>query len=339
MNSSPLVLRGLVSLAVAYLCGLLALSLIHVAAPQRTGVLALSQIFAPHLFAVGMLTVPLAAFRGARTFRLVAALWLGVAFLRFGPGLLSFPEASSADARPITVLTWNLEAGLVPGSVVTDVLSDTDAELVALEELTGGLASAIELDPVVTERFPYKILRPDPSVLGMALLSAHPITEQGFLADPPLVWARLDLGNGRSMIAVAAHPLPARIGLTALGPAGPLAYDPSERDRDILRVREVIELWLADGEDVVLLGDFNVTDREPAYAKLSAALHDAHRDAGIGTGSTWRPDQLKRLPLGILRIDYVFSSARLRPLSATTDCTPRGSDHCILHATLTGTGR
>ena len=68
----------------------------------------------------------------------------------------------------------------------------------------------------------------------------------------------------------------------------------------------------------------------PGYGELSRGLHDAHLDVGAGTGSTWRPDQLKWLPFGILRIDYLLSSPNLVPLSASTDCTPRDSDHCIL---------
>jgi vancomycin resistance protein VanJ len=31
-----------------------------------------------------------------------------------------------------------------------------------------------------------------------------------------------------------------------------------------------------------------------------------------------------------LRIDYMFSTARVTPLHLDTDCTPRGSDHCVL---------
>jgi exonuclease III len=34
--------------------------------------------------------------------------------------------------------------------------------------------------------------------------------------------------------------------------------------------------------------------------------------------------------LALLRIDYQFSSPGVVPVSAKVDCTPRGSDHCIV---------
>jgi len=34
---------------------------------------------------------------------------------------------------------------------------------------------------------------------------------------------------------------------------------------------------------------------------------------------------------GLLRIDYMFTSPNVTPLATSTDCTPRGSDHCIVH--------
>ena len=80
----------------------------------------------------------------------------------------------------------------------------------------------------------------------------------------------------------------------------------------------------------LLLGDFNLTDREPAFADLSAGLWDAHLEVGQGTGSTWRPSRLEFLPLGILRIDHFLGGPRTRPLTVGEDCTPMGSDHCIL---------
>jgi exonuclease III len=41
---------------------------------------------------------------------------------------------------------------------------------------------------------------------------------------------------------------------------------------------------------------------------------------------------MANLPFGLLRIDYLLSTPDLRPLHASADCTPRGSDHCIVRA-------
>ena len=81
------------------------------------------------------------------------------------------------------------------------------------------------------------------------------------------------------------------------------------------------------------MGDFNTTEREPAYMEMAAGLRDSHLDAGLGPGFTWRPAPLADIPLGMLRIDYVLSTADLVPTSSTVDCTVP-SDHCRLDAEL-----
>jgi hypothetical protein len=76
--------------------------------------------------------------------------------------------------------------------------------------------------------------------------------------------------------------------------------------------------------------------RDGIFSDLRQAggrLTDAHRAVGVGLGSSWRPAFLmQRCPRGLIRIGYQLSSPGLRPLRITTDCTPRGSDHCLLAA-------
>ncbi len=62
---------------------------------------------------------------------------------------------------------------------------------------------------------------------------------------------------------------------------------------------------------VVMLGDLNTTEREPAYSELSAGLRDSHLDAGLGPGLTWGPDRFGFLPFGLLRIDYILVSPQI----------------------------
>ena len=84
---------------------------------------------------------------------------------------------------------------------------------------------------------------------------------------------------------------------------------------------------------MLVMGDFNVTEREPGYADLSRGLQDAYAVRGSGTGSTWGPKggyMGWRIPT--LRIDYLLSSPNVVPVSASTDCASRGSDHCIVSA-------
>jgi endonuclease/exonuclease/phosphatase (EEP) superfamily protein YafD len=231
------------------------------------------------------------------------------------------------DATRLAVATWNLERGGVSGRSAVSVLAERPASVVALQELTPAVAEAIEADARVRDVYPHRILRPDPGYVGMALLSTVPLDEVDESRDPAAVWARVRLPDGPAVRLVNAHPFPASI--RGIGPV-PVGYDPQRRDRSITLVRAIADDLIARGEHVLVLGDFNVTEREPAYEELTAGLHDAHLEVGQGPGFSWRPAPLKGLPLGVVRIDYLLGSRRVRPQSISTDCTPRGSDHCLV---------
>jgi endonuclease/exonuclease/phosphatase family metal-dependent hydrolase len=93
---------------------------------------------------------------------------------------------------------------------------------------------------------------------------------------------------------------------------------------------EAIQPLVESGAPFVLAGDFNVTEREPAYGDLSAGLTDTFKAVGAGFGTTWRPPFVMSQPFGLLRIDYLFAGPGVTPLSVATDCAPRNSDHCVV---------
>jgi endonuclease/exonuclease/phosphatase (EEP) superfamily protein YafD len=247
--------------------------------------------------------------------------------IRFGSGAISLPVAPAEGGRREVVATWNLLADGRDVSRTMGALRVIDASVVGLQELSERMAGAIEADVALIARYPYRVMAPRPGVRGMGLLSAYPVLASGQLADPPLLWATLDLGVCRRLTVVDAHPLPARMrGLAAV----PLDFDPTARDAAIGRIREVVDPFLSSGEPLLLLGDFNVTDRERAYAELTAGLADAQRAVGSWPASSWRPGFAIEWPFGLLRIDYLHAGPGVRPLSAAPDCTPSGSDHCLV---------
>jgi vancomycin resistance protein VanJ len=315
-----------------YAGGLLVMSATHLLAPVRDGFLALTQVFAPHLFLPLVGLLPLGLRYGGSVVRglLVAAVTLGL--LRFAGGVVSLPQGSTPDARPLKIMSWNVATGATQGELVVDRLLASDAELVGLQELRVSHVRAIEAEPLLGERFPYRVLQPHDTVLGMGLLSAHPIVDHRSSFEPPYIAATVELAESGSLRAVTAHPQPARMGL--LGGLVPLRFETAERDASLRAIRQLLEPGLAAGEPVVLLGDFNVTDREPAYAELSTGLSDAHLVAGLGTGSTWRPPEIDFLPFGILRIDYIFGGGRARPVSVDVDCPSGTGDHCIISGVI-----
>ncbi len=237
------------------------------------------------------------------------------------------------------MLSWNLELGSkAAASSVAGILS-SDADLVALQELTPDVATAIEADIELKTRYPYRILEPDDGVRGMGLLSRLPLTAThdtsaglGF-EGPPVLHAGMLTPDGRRVDVLDVHPFPPSI--TRLGglPAG---LDTRRRDADLAAIRSMID-GLADPSSALVVGDLNTSPFEAGYGTLvGRGLVDAHEAAGTGPGFTWRPSSLEGLGAGFLRIDHVISGAALRPISTSVDCSIAG-DHCRLFATLAST--
>lgn len=314
--------------------GVLALTVINVVHPSRAGVLALSEVFAPYLSLALVVFLPLAFAhtRDGRLLRILLGACLVVALVRFVPGTIHLPRAADPGALQVPVSTWNLELGQADPDAVVAAIRSMPAGIVALEELTHRHSDRISADPSIRARFPYQVLEPRGGSDGLGLLSSWPIADGWSVSfDPPIMSALVDPPGASQLAVVVGHPyrgvlVPGRFGLPT--------YVTHDRDAAITTLRGVVDPILAAGTPLVLLGDFNTVDREPAWADLSAGLIDAQASVGLGPGLTWRPEAIQWLPFGLLRIDAVFSANGLVPLDSAPDCTPRGSDHCILHATL-----
>lgn len=310
------------------------LYVIHVVAPQRNGPLAISEVFAPHLLVPVLALVPLVASTAGRALRIGLAAAMVIGAVRFGPGLVSFPPAPPTEVEAvISILSWNLEAGGPGEEDLLVVLRETDAGIVALQELTPGHAAAVEADPGASSAFPHRALVARDGVAGIGLLSRWPIEHATDSVGPVQQAVEVHVTAAQRLTVVNTHPFPPRYQLGSAVPL-PLGYDAMQRDADLLRINAAAASLVAQGRRVLVVGDFNVTDREPAYADLAAGLWDAHLEVGQGPGSTWRPRNVEFLPFGVLRIDHVFGGPGTRPLTIAQDCTPRQTDHCILMATV-----
>jgi endonuclease/exonuclease/phosphatase (EEP) superfamily protein YafD len=331
----------LLRLLAAYPVVIAALSALNLVAPQRGGPLALSQVFAPHLLipVVVLAPVAVAVVRAPRALRLGVVIALAIGAVRFGPGLVSIPPTPPAqDETVVRIVSWNLEGGAPAAAELVAQLRASDADIVALQELTPEHAAAIRADAEVAARFSHTALVPRTGVGGIGILSRFPITLAADGINPVVQEVELELPD-RRLTVVNAHPFPPRYRLAPRIPL-PLNYDPAQRDADILRVREPIDRAIAAARPLFVIGDFNLTDREPAFDDLSRGLWDAHDEVGQGTGSTWRPRPIEFVPFGILRIDHFLGGPGTRPLSVSEDCAPRRSDHCILSgsAAIGGSG-
>ena len=323
-------IRHVVGIALgAYAVAVVLLAIGVTAFEPRSGVLALAAILLPHLCLVALLLVPVAIALRHQLLGASLAILALVAVVRFGPEWVSLPRA--ADGRGVlTVATWNpLSGGTTPDQVIERLLA-TDADIVAIQELTPDVADALDSDPRIAERFPDRWLVPEATVLGMGILSAFPMTIDGALAETNALVARVDLGPAGSVSVVNGHPLPGSIGMVASVPA---TFDGTERDAAIGAIRARTDALLARGERVLVIGDYNVTPAEAAYRTLTDGLLDAHAEAGNGTGWTWRPRRFAGAGIGLIRIDYILGSPELEPIGTELRCDVPG-DHCLLIAEL-----
>lgn len=331
-NSGPKLLMPFGKVIVlAYPGFLLVLSLVQVVFPQRNGPLAFSQIFAPYLFLPLLLLLPLAFGRKTLALRLLlvvcALVWLG----RFMPPLhLTTPQVSPG-ATQLSVLTWNLLYDGASAEAQT-LLRSRPADIVALQESYGEWLAD---DEVIARHYPYQLRFERHLLRDLVLLSAYPIIasstpniSQDSEEIAQLLWAKVDLGGGRSLTVFNGHPYRPRA--WRLGCPEPFCFDTSQRDAHIRQIRPLIERAMQEGQSVLVLGDFNVTEREPAYRDLSKGLIDVYRAVGSGAGSSWKPSLGRWQVLPVLRIDYLLVSPNIRPLQAQVDCRHRRSDHCML---------
>jgi vancomycin resistance protein VanJ len=316
--------------ALLSLTGLLMLA-VHVLRPQRTGPQAFTQIFEPYFLIALVLGAGILALVARRRVPSLMLLALVIAVgLRYGPLLVSFPAATPPGAQRLHVMSWNMEAGGVAFETMVETIEDAHPDVVGLVELVPRISRAAEADERLNELYPYQALLPRSGAPDLGLLSRFPILEHQFSEEPGMLRAVIAPPDEAPITVLLAHPYLGSIDQIGLVPD----IQTASRDAAIRAIREQIDTELAAGRDLLVLGDFNTTDREPAYAELSQGLHDAQRVAGVGLGMTWRPQSVEGLPFGLLRIDYLLSSPRFVVLAAGPDCTPRGSDHCLVSATF-----
>jgi endonuclease/exonuclease/phosphatase family metal-dependent hydrolase len=314
--------------------GLLGLMAQHSFLPQRNGMLALTQVFAPYLFLPLVVVVPFALRRRSAPLLAAGLVCVLIAGLRFLPTWLSLPAQETPDAYRFSAATWNMYVANRHLDELPQTVVNAQADILAVQELMPRHILALENNATIAQRYPWRYLVPGLSD-GMGILSRFPIVEQGILRNVnrpesfPTVWARLDLGAGRTLLVVTAHPRAPHTPFRSRLPV-PQTFDATGREADIVYLRAFIEPFLRNGEPLLVLGDFNLTEREPAYGEASAGLIDAHAQVGFGSGNTWILPPLRQINAGLLRIDYLFSSPRVVPLRTAVDCATHGSDHCLV---------
>ena len=264
-----------------------------------------------------------------------AALWLFLPFLvlggEYGPYFL--PNGVTASGTPLRILTANLTFTNPNVEVAADVLAGQRPDVIAVQEL--GPTMADTLARRLREHYPYQALYPRQGALGMGVLSRYPLAPAGSPEMSPgscnCLEASFDL-DGQSVTLLIVHPAPPESRFTrALGVPVPTRFDTSRHERSL---GAILDRASAVREPLLVVGDFNLSDRQPAYSEFRQRFGDAHREAGWGLGYTFPNEKVYRLPFyPFLRIDYVLHDAAWSASSARTGDLA-GSDHRFVVADL-----
>ena len=303
------------------------LALLWSSGPTDMKWLTLSSIAAPFLFLPLALLLPLALVVRSRGLRGAVLVLLGLFALLFGARFLPPRPASAEGMLTLRVVTFNQLYTNERVDAALDALSAQDADIVALQELSPAVADALQTR--LEDVYPYADFRPSQETEGIGLFSRYPITSVAYEWNPQVQRATVNV-RGVDVTVLNLHaPAP-----YATGSTGPFftAYDPQQREpRFEVLLGRIDE---ATGP-LVVLGDFNLSDREWRYNDLSARLTDVFRATTRGFGFTY-PNQMRvrGLPVPpLVRIDYVWVGGGVVPVDAKVVC-DGGSDHCMVVAEL-----
>jgi endonuclease/exonuclease/phosphatase family metal-dependent hydrolase len=231
------------------------------------------------------------------------------------------PRRQPHAAGPVLrVLTANLLGGRALAGPVVELVRETRADVLFLQELSGDAATRLKraglhelLPNEVTD-----VLADDPR--GNAIYARYPLDDSPAIAATSAGQpaARLDLPSGQSVRLICVHTTP------------PV---PRWYRRAVPRWRGELSALPPPGDPpVILAGDFNATLDHAQFRRL---LRLGHRDAASQNGNgllpTWGPEPRGRPPL--LTIDHVLADPRCAVRASSVHRLP-GSDHRAVYAEL-----
>jgi vancomycin resistance protein VanJ len=213
------------------------------------------------------------------------------------------------------------------------VIREANADIVALQEMSP--AAAERFDSALADLYPYRALHPaDSPYHGRGILSRYPIADDySWPVEYPipvrLERAKIDL-DGTTITVYNMHAPPSQ-------PIFGQGIDLEPRREQIAALMDQVA---GDSGAVLVMGDFNTSDMEDNYARITAQLADSFHEVGWGLGFT-NPDwswENSREGLAFIppyqRVDYVFHNTFFQPVEARVWPTSGGSDHRPVYAVL-----
>lgn len=269
----------------------------------------------------------------ARSRRALGALLVPLLVFTWDYGELLVPRAAPEGDVALRVMTANLLFENSDLASLVAALREHRPDVVAFQELGRPIAEGLVAD--LGADYPYRALYPEDTPLGTGILSRHPLRvapAPSMGRDPCFCQqVSIDLG-GRTVTVVNVHPRPPEIEYGRLGRFPiPVWFRAGEQEPAL---QAALERGRSAGEPLLMIGDFNVSDRQPTYRFVREQLHDTYREAGPGLGYTFPVAEFEDAPaVPLIRVDYVFHDDAWAARAARTYALP-GSDHRFLVADL-----
>ena len=323
-----------IAIGTGYGLGLLVYSLVRPRAASPVGLLELANSFAPWWFAP-VPAIVLAGLALRSTILTLAALVAAITFTltwwdRFVPPV-------SPPAQPVsilTVMTLNVLALNPEHDDLAAAIGIEDPDVVALQELEPDAAA--DLAQALDERYPYRALQTE-TKRGAGVLSRYPLGDvEAFRLSEGGNWSQrmvVDAPIG-GVTLFNVHPAVPRLVWSERG-LGPLrlliGYDTERRSAEVGRLTELVDTVRG---PLLVMGDFNMTEYSRDYRRVAERLADAYPAVTPGFGHTFPrlgsfPSALPA-PWPVVRLDYVWHSAELRPLSAHVGPSGKSDHHPVV---------
>ncbi|RCG33371.1 endonuclease/exonuclease/phosphatase family protein [Sphaerisporangium album] len=227
---------------------------------------------------------------------------------------------TAADGPPLRVLSSNLLMGSVPATALVDLVRKLQPDVLTVQELTPGAASALE-KAGLARLLPYKTERPRPGVGGSAIYARHPVTPG----------QAIEVGGFGQAAATVDVPGAGPVGVVSVHPCAP-----SRADRFRCWADGLAALPPPGRTPRILAGDFNATlDHTAVRELLGEGYADAADATGDGFVTTWpyRPWHFNGFGIPPVTIDHVLAGPGVGVRTFAVHTLP-ATDHRAVFAEL-----
>lgn len=246
-----------------------------------------------------------------------------LAIVTYAPRFLPREADAPASTPQLKLLTFNIYGGNLRVDEVLNVIQQSNADVVAIQELSTWMAEAFARQ--LEGLYPYQALHPQEDLSGQGVLSRYPIMNDDY-------W-QINLGHQRVQIDYDGT-LITFFNTHPIHPLRGTRYDGDSRTEE---VADILNRASVESVPLLLVGDFNLTEFTEDYARITGLYADTFGTVGRGFGFTFpnfRNISGLNFFLPLARIDYIFHSSHFQAVEAHVGTHAAGSDHFPLFSTL-----